>query len=241
MAQNEMFKKLCRLETVNIGWHLAQNDSRDDFVTDPIGHSDFARNLRDRLAHLIEEVQNDRYRPRYLLEIDIPKSGLSVRPGNVLPIEEATLLHTIVFLLAPLLDKNLNKSVYSYRLHQDWDRRAKRGESLFREMDIEIPFLKKSTTRTINPFEAWYERWPAFERDASLAYTEEGFTHLTKTDIAAYFENIDLRTLELQIRNLLKRDEEKILQLLFRILEGWTRVTSTGTPIGRGIPLGLRS
>lgn len=238
MAQNEMFKRLCRPETINIGWHLAQNDSRDDFVTDPIGHSDFASNLRDRLSHLIEEVQNDRYRPRFLLEIDIPKSGLSVRPGNVLPIEEATLLHSIVYLLAPLMDKALQKSVYSYRLHPEWNKRAQRGESLFRELDIEIPFLKRTTTRSINPFEAWYERWPAFEKDACLAYTSEGFTHLTKTDITAYFENIDLRILELQMRSLLKREEEKIFQLLFRILEGWTRITSTGSPIGRGIPQG---
>jgi reverse transcriptase-like protein len=238
MAQDELFKKLCKPETIRIGWHLAQNDSRDDFVTDPIGHADFASNFPDRLTYLIEEVQSYRYRSRYLLDIDIPKTGLSVRPGNVLPIEEATLLHTIVYLLAPLLDNNLSPSVYSYRLHQNWAKKAKKGESLFKEGDIEIPFLKKNTIRSINPFESWYECWPQFGKDAFNAYTTEGFTHLTKTDIAAYFENIDLQILESQIRSLLKRQEENILQLLFRILEAWTRVTSTGTPIGRGIPQG---
>jgi hypothetical protein len=95
------------------GWHLAQGDSRDDFVTDPVGHADFASNLDDRLRHIVEQVQTLRYRPRHLLEIDIPKSGLSVRPGNVLPIEEASLLNAIVYLLAPLLDKRLDKGVFS--------------------------------------------------------------------------------------------------------------------------------
>ncbi|MGH8608864.1 MAG: hypothetical protein ACREX9_16075 [Gammaproteobacteria bacterium] len=236
MAENQLFTQLCSPEVIRVGWHLAQTDSRDDFVTDPVGHADFASTLTGRLQHLIEQVQNHRYRPRHLLEMDIPKSGLSVRPGNVLPIEEAALLHAIVYLLAPLLDKKLDPGVYSYRLHPDWKKRVKKRGSLFREADIELPFLKKGTVRSINPFDAWYERWPEFEKEARQAHTEKGYTHLTKTDITSYFENIDLRLLETQIRSLLRREEGKILQLLFRLLEGWTRVTSTGTPIGRGIP-----
>lgn len=238
MAQDRLFKELCKPEIIRIGWYLAQGDSRDDFVTDPVGHSDFASNLQDRLAYLIQEVQNQRYRPRNLLEIDVPKSGLSVRPGNVLPIEEAILLHTMVYLLAPLLDNKLDKAVYSYRLHPEWKKKIKKRNSLFREVEVDVPFLKKRTIHDISPFEAWYERWPAFESDAYHAYTSEGYTHLTKTDITAYFENIDLRLLEAQIRSLLKREENKTIQLLFRILESWTHSTSVGTSVGRGIPQG---
>jgi len=238
MPEDRLFKELCKPDVMRIGWHLAQADSRDDFVTDPVGHADFASNLPDRLGHMIEEVQSQRYRPRYLLEIDLPKSNLSVRPGNVLPIEEASLLHAISYVLAPLLDKKLDRAVYSYRLHRDWKKKAKKRESLFREVDIEIPFLRRKTIASISPFEAWYERWPEFEANAKLAVTKEGFTHLTKTDITAYFENIDLRLLEALIRSLLKREEGKVIELLFRILEGWTRVTSAGTSVGRGIPQG---
>ncbi len=238
MASDRLFKELCSPQVMRIGWHLAQADSRDDFVTDPVGHADFASNLDERLKHVVEQVETHRYRPRHLLDIDIPKSGLSVRPGNVLPIEEASLLHAIVYLLAPLLDKRLDKQVYSYRLHPDWKDKVKKHDSIFREGDVDIPFLKKKTIRAISPFEAWYELWPEFETDAAAACTEEGYTHLTKTDITAYFENIDLRLLDTEIRGLLKREENRVLQVLFRILEGWTRVTSAGTPIGRGIPQG---
>ena len=91
------------------GWHLTQADSRDDFVLDPAGHADFASNLDERLYHLIEQIKTDRYRPRHLLNIDLPKTGLSVRPGNVLPIEESIILHSIAYLLAPILDKQLSK------------------------------------------------------------------------------------------------------------------------------------
>lgn len=238
MASDKLFKELCRPHVMKIGWHLAQGDSRDDFVRDPVSHADYASGLTERLQYLIEQVEHGRYRPRHLIEVDVPKSGLSVRPGNVLPIEESSLLHAIVYLLGPLLDKSLDEAVYSYRLHKEWRKRAKKGESLFREREVDLPFLKGGTLRSLDLFDAWYERWPDFERDSKAAMTEEGFTHLTKTDISSYFENIDIRLLHDQIRSLLKREEEKILQLLFRVLEGWTRSTSAGMPVGRGIPQG---
>lgn len=238
VAHDELFKELCKPNTMRIGWHLAQNDSRDDFVADPVGYSDFAANLDDILSHLVQQVHTHRYRPSHLLEVDIPKSGLSVRPGNVLPIEEASLLHAIVYLLAPYLDKKLDEAVYSFRLHTDLKKRIKKRDSIFRESSIKFPFLKRTTIRSISPFEPWYDLWPDFEASASNAITQEGYTHLTKTDISAYFENIDLRLLEIQVTSLLKRDEPKILQVLFRVLQGWTRVTSMGMPIGRGIPQG---
>ena len=193
MTQNRLFKHLCCKETMLTGWYLAQADSRDNFILDPIGHVDFASSLDERLKHLIEQVQAYRYRPRHLLDIDIPKSGLSVRHGNVLPLEESILLHAITYLLAPILDKKLDDSVYSYRLHPDWKKRIKKRDSMFRESKIEFPFLKRATIRSISPFDAWYERWPEFEKAAFSACTHEGYTHLTKTDITAYFENIDLR------------------------------------------------
>jgi hypothetical protein len=220
------------------GWHLAQADSRDNFVLDPAGYIDFASNLDERINHLIEQIKNDRYRPRHLLDIDLPKTGLSVRPGNVLPIEEAILLHSMIYLLAPILDKKLVQEVYSFRLHPDWKKRIKKRDSLFRESEIEFPFLKRQTIRSISPFEEWYERWPQFEADSRHVCLQEDYNHLTKTDITAYFENVDLRLLETQIRSHLKGKEDKIVQILFRILKGWTRTTSIGTPIERGIPQG---
>lgn len=238
MADNKLFKQLCSRNVMLTGWYLAQADSRDNFVLDSVGYADFASNLDERLLHLIEQIKTDRYRPQHLLDIDLPKTGLSVRPGNVLPIEESIVLHAITYLLAPILDKQLCESVYSYRLHPDWKKRIKKRDSLFRDEEIKFPFLKRETIRLISPFEEWYERWPQFDADAKLACTQEGYSHLTKTDITAYFENVDLRLLETQLRSHLRGKEDKIIHLLFRILKGWTRVTSTGTPIERGIPQG---
>ncbi len=238
MASDQLFRELTRPEIMKIGWHLAQGDSRDDFVRDPVGYADYHFHLSERLEYLIKHIQSNRYRPRYLIEVDVPKSGLSVRPGNVLPIEEAAILHAAIYLLAPKLDKNLDKSVYSYRLHKNWKKKAKRGQSLFREKKIEVPFLKSSTIRSIDPFAAWYELWPAFQEDAKKAYLTGQYTHLTKTDIFSFFEYIDLEQLHNLLRSYIKKEDEKVLQLILTILSGWTRLSNAGMPITRGIPQG---
>ena len=234
---DQLFKELVKPEILKIGWHLAHKDSRNDFVLDPVGHADYAFNLSDHLQYLVQEIQSGRYLPKHLLEVDVPKSGLSVRPGNVLPIEDASILHATIYLLAPKLDKKLDSSVYSYRLHPNWKEKAKKGISLFQE--LETPFLKSETiTSQISQFESWYERWPAFEEDAKKVYLSEGYTHLTKTDIFSFFEHIDHGLLHDLLRSLLKTEEEKLLQLIFTILKGWTKASNLGMPINRGIPQG---
>ncbi len=238
MAHDKYFAEVCKPEIMAIGWHLAKQDSHDDFVRDYISHADYASSLTERLNHIIEQVIHNRYRPKHLLEIDIPKSGLAVRPGNVLPIEESSLLHAAIYALAPALDKKLSNQVYSYRLHKNWKKKAAKGRSMFKEGDIEFPFLRRATVAQFTQFEAWYSAWPEFEEASFKAATGEGFTHLTKTDISSYFENIDLRQLHDLLRSILPDKEVKILQLVFRVLEGWRRTTAAGLPIDRGIPQG---
>lgn len=237
MAENTLFKELCRPDTLRIGWHLAQADSRDDFVLDPVSYEDFASNLTERLSYLLREVRHERYRPKHLLEIDVPKSGLAIRPGNILPIDEAALLHAMVYVMAPRLDRKLSDSVFSYRLGSDWQKRLKKGRSMFREADDEIPFLRGVTIRKIDPLEPWYVAWPEFDRQRIDAVKRRGYTHLTRTDIAAYFENIDLDLLENLLRRLLP-NEPVIVSLLLRILDSWTRTTSSGIAVRSGIPQG---
>ncbi|MHC4434187.1 MAG: reverse transcriptase domain-containing protein [Planctomycetota bacterium] len=237
MADNALFRELCKAETLRIGWHLAHVDSRDNFVVDPVSYEDVATHLSERLQYLIREIRHERYRPGHLIEIDLPKSGLGIRPGNVLPIDEAVLLHAIVFLLAPRLDRRLSDSVFSYRLRKDWEKRVKKGKSMFRDADDEIPFLRRVTVRKIDPLEPWYTAWPEFDRQRIDAFKKHGYTHLTRTDIAAYFENIDLQLLGAQLRQVLPK-EPIIVSLLMRVLESWTRLTPAGIPVGRGIPQG---
>ena len=238
MANDRLFKRLCDPELIEVGWHLAHADSRDDFATDPLSYADYAFLKAERFRFIVEQLQHDRYRVGRLAEIDIPKTGLSVRPGNILPIEEATILHAIIYLIAPRIDPRLRREVYSYRLADDWQKRAAKAESLFAQSNVnDIPFLKRRTIRAISIEKPWYDAWPEFDAAGAQAFREEGFTHLTKTDITAYFENIDLQLLGSMLRGYLP-GERMIVGILMRILNSWTRRTPAGIPIGRGIPQG---
>ena len=237
MVRNALYRRLCTPETLQLGWHLAHSASRDDFFRDAVGYADFAASLKERIKYLLPDLESGRFRPRHLVEVDVPKSGLSVRPGHVLPIAEAMVLHAVVFLIAPKLDKTLSEQVFSYRLVEDWDRAAAKGKSIFREAEHQLPFLKGSTIRQFDPLDSWYTAWPDFDKARRDAVSTHGFTHLTRTDITAYFENIDLRILENLLREKIPT-EPQLIQLLIRTLEAWTRRTSGGTPVGRGIPQG---
>ena len=143
----------------------------------------------------------------------MPKSGLSVRPGNVLPMAEAMILHAIVFLIAPRLDKKLSDQVSSFRLVSDWEKKSSRGTKMFREARRAIPFLRHVTIRKFDPFESWYDAWPEFDRRRIQAVISDGYTHLTRTDITAYFENIDLRILENTLREAIPSEPDLIRSL----------------------------
>ncbi len=237
MARNVLYKHLCTPETLRIGWHLAQRDSRDNFLRDVVGYADFAASLSETITYVLRDLVARRFQPRHILEIDVPKSGLSVRPGNVLPMPDAVVLHAIVLLIAPRLDRRLSDQAFSYRLAKDWEKRISKGHGMFRQAPRDIPFLRNATIRQFDPFESWYDAWPEFDRTRRDAVLSDGYTHLTRTDITAYFENIDLRILENALRETLP-NEPVLVQLLLRILAAWTRRTEGGTPVGRGIPQG---
>ena len=239
MANDRLFKRLLDPELIAVGWHLAHADSRDDFATDPLGYANYWRLLKaDRFRFIVEQLRFDKTSGRPPNGNRYPKDRIERSTRNILRIEEATILHAIIYLIAPKIDPKLRKEVYSYRLAQDWEKRAAKAQSLFSQGDVnEIPFLKRRTIRSISIEEPWYDAWPEFDEAGVNAFREHGFTYLTKTDITAYFENIDLQLLGSALRGYLP-GERMIVEILMRILHSWTRRTPAGIPIGRGIPQG---
>ena len=57
MANDQLFKRLCNPELIEVGWHLAHADSRDDFATDPFGYADYAFLKADRFRFIVEQLQ----------------------------------------------------------------------------------------------------------------------------------------------------------------------------------------
>lgn len=237
LLKDHLFRELVSVDTLRAGWHLAVADARDDFLSEPASWADYAAGLESHLEDISERLRAGRFQPRNLLEVDVPKTGLSARPGSVVPVEESIILHAMLVVLAPRLDDALSNQVYSYRVHPKWRRRLKE-RGIFQVPPARFPFLKKRTLRRIDPMRSWYEAWPEFAAARRAAAVDLGFNCLTRTDITAYFENIDLGILEVQLRQLLRTEASTFLRLLFLMLNSWTRRTWTGTHVGRGLPQG---
>lgn len=232
---NKLYKKLSSLEILKRAWHLVRNDARTDFIQDSYRYADFSFSLESNLKNIQEDLLRESYYPKPLLEIDIPKSSLAVRPGSVPEIEDRIVTYAIIYLIAPYLDKKLPENVYSYRLKP-----GKIVDKLFHDHEIlKFPFLKKRTIQSrIDIIEPWYEQWPKFIADSKYEFEEKGYRYLAISDIVSYFENISLEILrdEIILKHLPK--EQKIINLLMHILEYWVWKSYEGQPVLRGIPQG---
>lgn len=231
---NRLYNKLLSLDLLKRAWHLARNDSRTDFIYDSYRYYDYAFRLEDNLKGLLLKIEGGTYRPQPLLEIDIPKSTLAVRPGTAVEIEDRIVLFAILCLIAPILDKKLPPTVYSYRLKDKPDK-----QSLFKDTEIlDFPFLKKNTIQTrLQIFEPWYGQWPKFLEESQYAFETEGYKFLSVSDISAYFENIHLEILRDILLRYLPR-EQKIINMLLGIYENWVSRTPDGRCLDRGLPQG---
>gem|GEM_PF-3263424 len=139
----------------------------------------------------------------------------------------------IVKEIAQIFDNTLSESVYSYRLKKN----PKKSE-LFRESDaLALPFLKSKNIKTkIDPFEPWYAAWPSFE-ERTKEEIGSGYQNLVVSDIAGYFENINIDILKDQIMSSL--DSEPILcNFIAEAFSEWVLPSPIGHRPKRSIPQG---
>ena len=231
----KLWKELLTKETITRGWHLARSDVRQDFSEDLLSTDIYALDLAHHVQETINRLRTNTYQSRPLFKIEVPKGPLAFRPGAVIPIQDRVVLSSIVLLMAADVDKKLPSSVYSWRLK---DPVPKKGP-IFRETDItDLPFLKKKTIREeVDPFEGWYRLWPVFDKDTRRLFQDEGYRYLATSDIAAYFENIQLPILRDYLLKHLPHETE-LVNLMFLFLEGWCDRTVDGRAHHRGIPQG---
>ncbi|NQT67162.1 MAG: RNA-directed DNA polymerase [Actinobacteria bacterium] len=235
VREDYLFRKVHDINILRRAWHLARYDSKTDFIEDPYRNEDYAFNIEANLTSLSNALRKDEYHPSPLLNIDVPKSTLSVRPGSKIYIEDKIVLFAITILIAPKLDKELPEGVYSFRLKKEFDEKT-----LFKDIQfLRFPFLKEKTIkREVVIFEQWYSQYPKFIEDSIYAYEEEGYNYLTLSDITSYFENINLNLLQSTLINYLPKNNHKIINLLCSLLRYWTFPTVYGGYIERGIPQG---
>lgn len=231
----KLWTQLLTKETLTRGWHLARADTQLDFAEDLYSTDAFAQTLPVQVEELINRVRTGTYQPLPLFRIEVPKGPLGFRPGSVVHIQDRVLLSAIILLIAGEIDKKLPNTTFSWRLK---DPIPKKG-AIFKNSDItDLPFLKKQTIREeVDPFAGWYVLWPEFDKRTRSVFQSEGYRFLATSDIAGYFENIQLPILRDQLLTHVPKEPE-LVNLLCHILESWADRTADGRLHHRGIPQG---
>ena len=231
--KRDLYRKLRDPAVLKIAANYVHDDKKDDFIPDTFRNQDYIFNLQENLARLSQSLKNGTYRPRPLKEIDVPKSGLAVRPGSSLDIEDHIVFFGIAYLLAPLMDRVLPQSVFHFRVKKKGKR--PHPDKLF---ENEGPILvRKEIREELRIFGDWYEAWPEFVAEAQSIYEKEGFTFMVESDISAYFENIS-HPLLADILRQYAPSQLHLINLLMEMLSVWATPSLTGYRPQRGIPQG---
>ena len=229
----EIWDKLCTYEALKGGWYLAYNDLKRDFLEVPFIKEQFASNLDENLNELVRQLKTEQFRHKNVIRIAVTKGNLSTRPGAFIPLESRIVLFATIKLIAKQLDDRLIENVFSCRV------KKKIKDKLFQESSLGMPpFIKQKTIYSlIDPFEAWYDVWPKFERESVDVCIHGDHKYMAVTDISAYFENIQLEILRDQLLSYLP-DEQQITNLFIGAFSSWTSETPQGRKYLRGIPQG---
>ena len=148
-------------------------DARYDFIRLPTEIAVFEARYQENVRYLQESIKQGTYEIKNLRRIWVPKRGFFLRPGSLAHLEDRILFQAIVDKMAMELEALLppfeQQVVFSSRLAQDLQ-----SKSMFR-----------------HPRNQWID----FQRKAVEYCEEPGARFALVSDIASYFENIDLRLL----------------------------------------------
>lgn len=203
------YSSLKRSLNLPIAVEWLYEDSKDDFYPD-------AYRFRD-----IVELKDDylEQRQHRIFQIDTIPNNMEYAPKGSGMIREAIWLHPthrILYLailnhLLPKLDKSVMKSVYSYRLDCPDDPDA-------------------------YPFPNTIDRWKQFHNDFRSAALEESTKAVLLTDLASFYDHINIETMSNRIISILgpsaDSDTMNIVYLLKDLLNLWSTT-------GYGIPQNL--
>lgn len=200
-----------------------RNDLKDDWFPDPLGYSDLieAGLIEERIA--ANRKQNGGvYQPSPAQLINIPKSNFTLRYALETSLTDRTIYHALASHLLPHYDKLILWRVYSHRLSSN------------------VPSEGDHRSSERYTFRNGVAAWNDFLGSVRGALKPGGV--LLCTDLANYFENIDLRLLEGTFRSLigelgLAGDASKLvvahIDQLFNYLKCWSYSPEKGLPQNR--------
>jgi hypothetical protein len=151
-------------------------------------------------------LNEDSYHPQSPMLVEVAKDAFATRPTLLLRPKDRVLYEALVEQFAPIIDGQLNEHVYSARLRQSRPART---------------WLKPQV-----------REWLRFQKAGRDLYTVSDYAYALTTDVASYFEYIQVETLIRDLKRL-PGVQESHVNLLSRLLNELERSTD-----GWGLPQG---
>ena len=198
-------KKLVTILNLELAWKRVKKDQNDDFIPDMLELRDITHSEKTTLDNIKDKLDRG-YEPSPLLQIDVPKKGYVPRPGSSLSPEDRIVYQAIVDYILERVEEPPTDVCFSHRLN------------------------KKPNSSEI--FEFWRDLWLNMRRKMREVYAN-GYHCLLKTDIAAYFEQIDHDIFISHVLNG-KVKEGQVIYLLRKLLRKWaiSDIKHIGIPQG---------
>lgn len=180
-------------------------------------------------------VNSGHYHPMKPLGVySIPKHNLVPRFIPVLTVADNILYHYLIKEIEKSLLAKKPKSVKSFGAYRVLST-SKKKEGEQREYDFididEISVGKYTVSYS------WYPGWGEFNATVKNYFDKDDSKKVfVKTDIANFYDNIDLRLLENKVRSCLSSDQLSIVNLLFKLLQGVNSYAYKYNYQGKGLP-----
>lgn len=179
---------------------LARRDARELWVPDVLALQDYLAAGDRYKAEALTRIENAG--PFDLVtDVDLPKTEFFTRASALLSFPDRLAYHTCVASLAASIDRDREPTVFSARRSTDTRYLLQNGRDLFL---------------------AW--------RKAVMASIRSGSRWMTSTDIAAYFDNIQIKLLIEDIRTL--HPPPLVVRALGSMLNEWSSHRGVGIPQG---------
>lgn len=204
-----------------------------------VGNSLLGFRVDDDFEVVIDEiyhkVNTGHYHPMRPIGIySIPKHNLVPRFIPVLTATDNLLYHYLIKEIEDSLLASKPKSVKTYGAYRvlttakkkDNDRRK------YDFIDIDDISLGKYTVSY-----SWYPSWGEFNETVKNYFDRnKKKTVFVKTDIANFYDNIDLRLLENKVRSCLDDSKLSVVNILFKLLQGVNSFSYKYNYQGKGLP-----
>lgn len=192
----------------DLAWNKAKSNLRDSsriFLNNPYIVEILDRNESEYIEYLENKVDNE-YNPSESRIVNIPKSGWNVRPGSILQIDDVTIYSALILAIY----EDIRDAI-------EWSAMDRRYSRVMID-DIEKRGWIKYPGKT-------WDHWNKKSRELI-----EEYNYVLFTDISSYFENIEHRVLDSNLRDI--TDKELIINEIRSCLRRWSHPRERGIPQG---------